>query len=97
MSTMQAAPPVFWDKQLAYEVTPKSGPLKKLTTLADVRSAMVHDLPPGATKRPHWLHAGMKLVAASESGAVPDIREATDALIEALEVEGWLTAVPQKV
>ncbi len=97
MSTMQAAPPVFWDKPLAYEVTPKSGPLKKLTTLADVRSAMVHDLPPGATKRPHWLHAGMKLVAASESGATGDIRVATEALIDALDAEGWLSAVPQKV
>jgi hypothetical protein len=54
---------------------------------------MVYDLPPGTTKQPHWLNAGLLVVAASETGKQTDIRDATDALIEALEVEGWLSAV----
>ena len=96
MSTMQVAPPLFWDKPLTYEITPKSGPMRRLTTLADVRTSMVHDLPPGATKLPHWLRAGMLIVAASESGSAADIRTATDALIEALDVEGWLSVAPRQ-
>jgi hypothetical protein len=87
---MQLAP-LYWDKPLTYEITPKSGPMRRLTTLADVRSAMVHDLPRGTTKLPHWLHAGMLIVAASETGEAADIRVATDALIEALDLEGWLS------
>lgn len=90
---MQLAP-VYWDKPLTYELTPKSGPVRKMVTLADVRSAMVYDLPPGATKQPHWLNAGLLVVAASESGKQSDIRIATEALCDALDVEGWLSAAP---
>jgi hypothetical protein len=90
---MQLAP-VFWDKPLAYEITPKSGPVRKMVTLADVRSAMVYDLPPGTTKLPHWLNAGLLVVAASESGKSTDIRVATDALCDALDAEGWMSAAP---
>jgi hypothetical protein len=86
--------PVFWEKPLSYEITPKSGPVRKLVTLADVRTAMVYDLPPGTTKQPHWLSAGMAVVAASESGKQGDIRIATDALCDALDVEGWLSSAP---
>ena len=88
-------PPVFWDKPLTYEIAPKSGPMRRLTTLADVRTAMINDLPPGTTKLPHWLHAGLLIVAASESGDATDIRIATDALIEAIDTEGWLSAAPK--
>jgi len=87
-------PPLFWDEPLAYEVTPKSGPVRKMVTLADVRTAMVYDLPRGTTKQPHWLNAGMLVVAASESGNQSDIRVATDALCDALDVEGWLSSSP---
>ena len=96
METMQAAPPVFWERPLPCEITPKSGPMRKLATLADVRSAMVLDMPAEARKRPHWLHAGMLVVAASESGSEADIQAATDALIEALDIEGWLSTTPMK-
>ncbi len=58
--------PLFWDKSLTYEIQPKSGPVRRMVTLADVRTAMVYDLPPGTTKQPHWLNAGMLVVAASE-------------------------------
>jgi hypothetical protein len=88
---MQVAP-VFWEKPLSYEIAPRSGPLRKMVTLADVRSALVYDLPPGTTKQPHWLNAGLLVVAASESGRPSDIRVATDALADALDVEGWLSA-----
>ena len=89
--------PLFWESPLSYEITPKSGPVRRLVTLADVRTAMVYDLPPGTTKQPHWLNAGMLLVAASESGKMSDIRVATEALTDALDVEGWLSAaVPVK-
>jgi hypothetical protein len=88
---MQVAP-VFWEKPLAYEIAPQSGPVRKMVTLADVRSALVYDLPPGTTKQPHWLNAGLLVVAASESGRPTDIRVATDALADALDVEGWLSA-----
>jgi hypothetical protein len=86
--------PLFWEEPLSYEITPKSGPLRRMVTLADVRTAMVYDLPPGATKQPHWLSAGLLVVAASESGKLSDIRVATDALCDALDVEGWLSAAP---
>jgi hypothetical protein len=66
--------------------------VRKMVTLADVRSALVYDLPPGTTKQPHWLNAGLLVVAASESGRPTDIRVATDALADALDVEGWLSA-----
>jgi hypothetical protein len=36
----------------------------------------------------------MLVVAASESGEPSDIRVATDALCDALDVEGWLSATP---
>jgi hypothetical protein len=84
-------PPLHWDRPLSYEITPKSGPVRKMVTLADVRTAMVYDLPPGTTKQPHWLNAGLLIVAASETGKPGDIRVATDALCDALDVEGWLS------
>jgi hypothetical protein len=88
------APPLHWDRPLTHEITPRSGPMGRLVTLADVRTSMIDDLPRDATRRPHWLHAGMLLVAASESGSAMDIKAATDALVEALDVEGWMTAAP---
>ena len=97
MDTLQvAAPPLFWNKPLTYEIAPQCGPMRKLATLADVRTGLMYDLPPGAIRLPHWLHAGMLVVAASESGTATDIRHATDALIEALETEGWLGAPEPK-
>ena len=92
MSAVETAlRPLFWNKPLTYEIKPKSGPLGKLVTLADVRTGMVYDLPRGFTKQPHWLRAGMLLVTASETGTATDVRRATEALIDALEAEGWLS------
>jgi hypothetical protein len=94
MGSVMQLSPVYWDKPLSYEISPKSGPVRRMVTLADVRTAMVYDLPPGTTKQPHWLNAGLLVVAASESGKQSDIRVATDALCDALDVEGWLSASP---
>jgi hypothetical protein len=91
MSAVQVAPPLFWEKPLSFEITPKSGPVRRLVTLLDARSAMVHDLPPRSTRKPHWLRAGMLIVAASESGAYSDIRAATEAMADALDTEGWMS------
>ncbi len=87
---------VTWDIPLAYEISPKSGPMRRLTTLDDVRSAMVHDLPLGSTKKPHWLRAGQMVVAAAEDGwASPaELRDITEALVDALDAEGWMDAAP---
>lgn len=87
---------LYWDKALSFEITPKSGPVRKMVTLLDARSAMVHDLPPRSTKKPHWLRAGMAIVAASESGTYSDIRAATDALADALDAEGWMDVAPSE-
>src|SRR5262245_55794522 len=95
-AVMQLAP-VFWEQPLAYEIAPLSGPVRRMVTLADVRTAMVYDLPPGTTKLPHWLNAGLLVVAASESGRQSDILAATDALADALDVEGWLSPAPAGV
>src|SRR5687767_5302209 len=94
MSATQIATQLFWEKPLSFEITPKSGPMRKLVTLMDARSAIVHDLPPRSTKKPHWLRAGMLIVSASESGAHSDIRAATDALADAIDVEGWMNVGP---
>lgn len=81
---------MFWNEALTYIITPKSGPVRQLKTLDDAKSALMEDLPAGGTKRPHWLQAGMRVVAASESGSPEDISAATDALLAALETEGWM-------
>jgi hypothetical protein len=81
---------MFSNEALTYVITPKSGPVRQLKTLHDARSALMEDLPPGGTKRSHWLKAGFRVVAASESGSQDDISAATDALLAALETEGWM-------
>lgn len=81
-----------WSHALTYVVTPKSGPIRQLRTLADVRSALINDLPVDKKKAPHWLQAGLLVVDASESGAAADIAAATEALVKALDTEGWMNA-----
>ena len=90
---MVGAPPMSWTSALAYTVTPKSGPIEQLKTLEDARSALI-DLPADKKKSPHWLQTGLLVVAASESDAAADIHAATDALVHALDTEGWMTRPP---
>jgi hypothetical protein len=82
---------MYWTSALPYVVTPKSGPMRQLATLEDVRSALIDDLPAELKKAPHWLEAGLLVVEASESGRAGDLRAAADALVNALDAEGWMS------
>ena len=82
-----------WSKQLAYTITPKSGPMRRMETLLDANWALTSDLPTGFRKRDHWLAAGKLLVHASETGSERDVKKATDELVKAIESEGWMSRV----
>ena len=80
-----------WSKQLAYTITPKSGPMRRMETMLDANHALTNDLPEGFLKRDHWLAAGKLLVQASETGAEKDVKQATEELVKAIEREGWMS------
>lgn len=80
-----------WNTELAYFVTPKSGPMRPMRTLVDVNRALLDDLPFVSRLRPHWAAVGRLLLIASDTGSTIDVRLATDALVRALETEGWMT------
>ena len=82
---------MYWNEKLAYTITPKSGPMRGMETLLDANRAISEDLPRGYTKRHHWFSAGMLLVRASYTGSAADIQKATDAVVNALEREGWMS------
>ncbi len=79
-----------WDTLLTFVIAPKSGPLRKMVTLHDAQQALIADLPPGYLKRAHWLRAGKALVTAAETGESKDIEGAFEAIVTALDEEGWL-------
>jgi hypothetical protein len=79
-----------WSKELTYTITPKSGPMRGMETLLDANRAISEDLPKGLLKRHHWFSAGALLVRASETGLDADVRKATEALLNAIEREGWM-------
>lgn len=80
----------YWNENLAYTITPRSGPMRQMETLRDVSQALQSDLPKGMLRRPDWLEVGMLLVQASESGAKRDVRMATDHLVDLLQRHGWM-------
>lgn len=80
-----------WNAELAYFVTPKSGPMRPMRTLIDANRALLDDLPFGCRRRPHWAAFGRLLLIAADTTSIIDVRLATDALVRALEVEGWMT------
>jgi hypothetical protein len=77
--------------ELAYFITPKSGPMRPLQTLRDASSALLDDISSTCRRQPHWLHAGRLVLVASETGALDDVHAATDALLDALITEGWMS------
>jgi hypothetical protein len=85
---------MYWNKELTYWITPKSGPIRSMETLLDANHALSQDLPWLFLKRPHWLLAGALLVLAAETGSAQDIQCATDGLLRAIELEGWMTRDP---
>ena len=83
---------MHWDKQLAYRISPKSGPLRAMETLLDANHALSHDLPPGALSRDHWRAAGWRVVNAARTGDHLEVVMATELIVTALVYEGWMTA-----
>ena len=82
---------MHWNKELAYWITPKSGPMRGMETLIDANHALSQDLPLTYLKRPHWLGAGSLVVQAAETGRDADVQRATDELLRAIELEGWMS------
>ena len=80
----------YWDKPLPLAVMPESGPLPLMVTLLDVNRALIGKLPQGYLKRAHWLKAGQTLVTAAQTGEPRDLQSAFEAIVEALNKEGWL-------
>jgi hypothetical protein len=80
---------MHWHKELAYTITPKSGPVRRMETQLDANRALVQDLSRDLLKKPHWLHVGNLLVLAAESGRPVDIREATEHCCR-LSWQGWM-------
>lgn len=88
---MLRVPHMNWSNELAYYVTPKSGPMRPMETLLDANRALLDDLSPAIRRRPHWVAVKRLLLAAATSAEPVDIRLATDGLVRALEAEGWMT------
>jgi hypothetical protein len=82
---------MHWNKELAYWITPKSGPMRGMETLIDANHALSQDLTKFYLKRPHWIEAGKLVVQAAETGSEQDVQIATDELLRAIEIEGWMT------
>lgn len=87
---------LYCNPELAYFITPKSGPMRPLQTLRDASSALLDDIPAKCRRQPHWLHAGRLVLIASETGGADDVLAATDALLNALVVEGWMNYTNDK-
>ena len=85
---------MYWQRELAFLITPKSGPLRPMTTLLDASRAITQDLPAAYRKQDHWRDVGWGLCRAAESGAQADIRAATEKLVDVLEGEGWMRREP---
>jgi hypothetical protein len=84
-----------WKAELAYFVTPKSGPMRPMVTLRDANHALLDDLPARCRHQRHWFRVGrLVMAAAAEGSSRLDLMLATDALVMALEIEGWMTWQP---
>lgn len=77
-----------WGDELTYFVTPKSGPMQ---TLRDVNHTILDDLSFRKRQQPHWISVARLLLIAADTGSAIDVRIVTEALVRALEAEGWMT------
>jgi hypothetical protein len=80
----------YWDKPWPLAIVPESGPLPLMVSLLDANRALIDKLPKGYLKRAHWLRAGHALLTAAETGESRDIELAFEAIVDALNEEGWL-------
>ena len=85
---------MYWNVQLAFTVTPKSGPLRQMESLRDANHALTQDLPKDFLQRPHWRKAGWSVFHAADTGDDQDIWAATNEMADALDAEGWMDHVP---
>lgn len=85
-----------WNAELAYYVTPKSGPMRAMQTLRDANYALLDDLNAQCRHRGYWFRVGRLLMAAANTGSRLDILLASGALVMALETEGWMTRLPRQ-
>jgi hypothetical protein len=81
---------MHWNKELAYFISPKSGPMRGMVKLIDANHALSQDLPQGFLKRSHWTDAAYRVVQAAETGRDRDVQAATDEMLRAIEQEGWM-------
>jgi hypothetical protein len=86
--------PMDFTRPLAFTITPKRGPVSQLETLRDASHALTIYLPLELRRRPHWLRAGRAVLNAvrAEAPSEPLILDATEALVDALETEGWMSS-----
>lgn len=80
-----------WSTELTYFVTPKSGPMRAMRTLRDVKYALLDDLPARSRFQRHWFNVGRLLLSAADGSSRLDLMLVTDTLVMALEIEGWMT------
>jgi hypothetical protein len=83
---------MHWNKELAYWITPKCGPMRGMSTLIDANHAL-QALPTGYLKRPDWVDVARLVVQAAESGHDEDVQVATDELLRVIEQEGWMESM----
>jgi hypothetical protein len=80
-----------WKTELAFFITPKSGPMRPMETLLDANRAMLDDVPVEDRTQAHWIRAKRAILKAAETASDQDVRKATDALLNAIIAEGWMT------
>jgi hypothetical protein len=80
-------------RSLSFPITPKSGPVPPMQTLQDASRAITAFLPRELMRQRHWLRAGwaVRQAAQAPDPAEPLILEATEALVSALDIEGWMS------
>jgi hypothetical protein len=79
--------PTGWNRPLAYPLTLRDG-----TTIATLRQAAALMMGLSETRKSKrvWQHAAELLMQAQKSGLTVDVRDATDQLCRALQLEGWM-------
>ena len=59
--------------------------------------ALTKDLPFRWLCQPHWQHTARLVIRAATTGLADDIQPACDTVVEALDLEGWMTAEPVRL
>src|SRR5262249_18614599 len=79
---------------LPFPIVPKSGAMRRMKTLADMNKALTKDLPFRQLCQPSWQEAARLVVHAATTEMRGDIQSACEGMVEALDLEGWMTAQP---